>query len=303
MRHSARQWSMSTKPFVIVACAAVLGVPRAAPAQQAPPTFAATDTLPVDPNVRVGTLGNGLEYYVRENGRPENRAELQLVVNAGSVLETEDQRGLAHFVEHMAFNGTENFAKQELVAYLESIGMRFGADLNAYTSFDETVYMLTVPTDTGDFLERGILILEDWAHNQVFDPTEVEKERGVVIEEWRLGQGAAARMRDKMFPVLLKGSRYAERLPIGEREVLESFDPAELRAYYEAWYRPDQMAVIAVGDFDADEVERLIRERFSRLEGEPVDRQLYPVPDHEQTLVSIVTDAEATNSSVTIYHK
>lgn len=303
MRHSARQWSMSTKPFVIVACAAVLGVPRAAPAQQAPPTFAATDTLPVDPNVRVGTLGNGLEYYVRENGRPENRAELQLVVNAGSVLETEDQRGLAHFVEHMAFNGTENFAKQELVAYLESIGMRFGADLNAYTSFDETVYMLTVPTDTGDFLERGILILEDWAHNQVFDPTEVEKERGVVIEEWRLGQGAAARMRDKMFPVLLKGSRYAERLPIGEREVLESFDPAELRAYYEAWYRPDQMAVIAVGDFDADEVERLIRERFSRLEGEPVDRQLYPVPDHEETLVSIVTDAEATNSSVTIYHK
>lgn len=303
MRHSARQWSMSTKPFVIVACAAVLGVPRAAPAQQAPPTFAATDTLPVDPNVRVGTLGNGLEYYVRENGRPENRAELQLVVNAGSVLETEDQRGLAHFVEHMAFNGTENFAKQELVSYLESIGMRFGADLNAYTSFDETVYMLTVPTDTGDFLERGILILEDWAHNQVFDPTEVEKERGVVIEEWRLGQGAAARMRDKMFPVLLKGSRYAERLPIGEREVLESFDPAELRAYYEAWYQPDQMAVIAVGDFDADEVERLIRERFSRLEGEPVDRPLYPVPDHEQTLVSIVTDAEATNSSVTIYHK
>lgn len=305
MRHNVRQWSMDPKCVIAIACVAAPGMagPVSTLAQQAPPTFAATDTLPVDPNVRVGTLDNGLRYYVRANNRPENRAELQLVVNAGSVLETDAQRGLAHFVEHMAFNGTRNFAKQELVAYLESIGMRFGADLNAYTSFDETVYMLTVPTDSGDFLERGVLILEDWAHNQVFDSTEVEKERGVVIEEWRLGQGAQARMRDEMFPVLLKGSRYAERLPIGDRDVLESFDRAELRAYYDQWYRPDQMAVVAVGDFNVNEVEQLIRERFDRLEAEPVERPSHPVPDHEETLISIVTDPEATQSSVTAYHK
>lgn len=324
MRHNVRQWSTDAKltahptlqclivhlgrlrrpRFVIaVACAVASGAAGPVPAQQAAPTFEAADTLPVDPSVRVGTLDNGLTYYLRANQRPEDRAELQLVVNAGSVLESESQRGLAHFVEHMAFNGTRNFAKQELVAYLESIGMRFGAHLNAYTSFDETVYMLTVPTDTGDFVERGIQILEDWAHNQVFDSTEVEKERGVVIEEWRLGLGADARMRDEMFPVLLKGSRYAERLPIGEREVLENFDHAELRTFYQQWYRPNQMAVIAVGDFDVDEVEPLIRERFGRLDGEPIDRPLHPVPGHEETLVSIVTDPEATSSGVTVYHK
>lgn len=303
----AEAWNRGrARHFFLAAVIAIagLGSHRLALAAQAPDAVIETgDTLPLDPNVRVGILDNGLRYYVRANGRPEKRAELRLAVNAGSILETDSQRGLAHFVEHMAFNGTENFAKQELVAYLESIGMRFGADLNAYTSFDETVYMLTVPTDSGDFLERGILILEDWAQNQVFDPVEVEKERGVVIEEWRQGQGASERMRAKMFPVLLKGSRYAERLPIGERTVLESFDPAELRAYYDQWYRPDQMAVIAVGEFDAAAVERLIRERFATLEGEATERPLYSVPDHDETLASIVTDAEALNSSVTVYHK
>src|SRR5690606_14834137 len=198
---------------------------------------------------RTGTLANGMRYYIRENSRPEERAELQLVVNAGSVLETEDQRGLAHFVEHMAFNGTARFEKQAIIDYLESIGMRFGADLNAYTSFDETVYMLTVPTDSGDFLRQGLRILADWANAVTLDTTEVRKERGVVIEEWRLGQGSAERMRQQIFPVLFAGSMYGERLPIGTRESLESFDPGALRAYYESWYRPDLMAVIAVGDF------------------------------------------------------
>src|SRR5687767_13638090 len=169
--------------------------------------------LPRDSAVTVGSLPNGVRYYIRQNPRPEKRAELRLAVDAGSVLEDQDQRGLAHMVEHMAFNGTRNFQKQEIVNYLESIGMQFGADLNAYTSFDETVYMLTVPTDTGSALVKGFQILEDWAHGVTFDTTEINKERGVVIEEWRLGRGADARMRDKTFPLLFQGSRYAERLP------------------------------------------------------------------------------------------
>ena len=265
----------------------------------------ANDPLPVDPAVRVGRLENGLRYYVRANARPEKRAELILAVDAGSVLESEDQRGLAHFLEHMAFNGTRRFPKQELVKYLESIGMRFGADLNAYTSFDETVYMLTVPTDTGTALERGFDILEDWAGAQTLDAAEIDKERGVVIEEWRLGQGADARMRDRMFPVLFSGSRYAERLPIGTTRVLESFRPEVLARFYRDWYRPELMAVIAVGDFDAAEVERSIRERFGRIPasaGGP-ERPRFEVPPHATPLVSIVTDREATNSVVQLFFK
>ncbi len=304
MRRLAHPHSSAQAAWLVLALTALGSPVVAQDARVQQRQLAPTDTLPVDPAVRVGRLDNGLRYYIRANPRPEKRAELRLAVDAGSVLETDVQRGLAHFVEHMAFNGTKNFAKQELVAYLESIGMRFGADLNAYTSFDETVYMLTVPTDTGTFLERGIQILEEWAHHQVFDPAEVEKERGVVIEEWRAGRGALARMSDKMFPVLLKGSRYAERLPIGDRTVLESFDPALLRAFYAEWYRPDRMAIVAVGDFDPQRVERLIRERFSALpRPQPSDRPLFPVPDHPKTLFSVVTDPEATNSSVTVFHK
>jgi zinc protease len=278
--------------------AVVLGLASPAAAQQ-------EDRLGLDPAVTVGTLENGLRYYVRANGRPEKRAELMLVVNAGSVLEDEDQRGLAHFVEHMAFNGTAGFAKQALVDYLESIGMRFGADLNAYTGFDETVYMLTVPTDTGSALATGIRILEEWAHRVSFDSTEIEKERGVVIEEWRLGQGAAARLRDRIFPVLLRDSRYAERLPIGNRESLERFAPAALRRFYRDWYRPDLMAVVAVGDFDRAAVVAMIRERFGVLKrpaGARV-RPEYAVPDHEEPRVAIATDAEATTTSVEVYTK
>jgi zinc protease len=266
---------------------------------------AAGDPLPVDPAVRVGRLENGLRYYIRANTRPEQRAELMLAVNAGSVLEGEDQRGLAHFLEHMAFNGTRSFPKQELVGYLESIGMRFGADLNAYTSFDETVYTLTVPTDTGKALERGIQILEEWAGAQTLDRAEIDKERGVVIEEWRLGQGADARMRDRMFPVLFSGSRYAERLPIGTTEVLSSFRPEALERFYRDWYRPELMAVIAVGDFDAAQVEVLIRERFGGIAASPggPPRPRFELPVHEEPLVSIVTDREATSSVVQVFFK
>ena len=266
---------------------------------------AAQGSVPLDTAVVTGTLDNGLRYFIRGNRRPEARAELRLVVNAGSVLEDESQRGLAHFVEHMAFNGTRNFAKQELVDYLESIGMRFGPDLNAYTSFDETVYMLTVPTDSAGLLERGLGILEDWAWGQTFDPDEVEKERGVVVEEWRLGRGAQARMMDEQLPVLFHGSRYAERLPIGEREVLDSFDVETLERFYRDWYRPDLMAVVAVGDFDTARVEALVRERFSGIPtpARPRPRPEYGLPSHEETLFAIATDPEATGSQVALYHK
>ena len=276
----------------------LLLVPVAAHAQQA------TDSLTIDPNVTVGRLTNGVTYYIRANKKPEARAELRLVVNAGSVLEDDKQRGLAHVAEHMAFNGTTNFEKQELVRYLESIGMRFGADLNAYTSFDETVYMLTVPTDTGKFLEQGVQILEDWAHGVTFDTREIDKERGVVIEEWRLGQGAEERMRDKYFPILFSRSRYAERLPIGTKTSLDSFKQEDLVRFYRQWYRPDLMAVIAVGDFDKARVEQLIKTHFSKLSApQPTARVLHPVPDHDSTLIAIATDKEATVAAVSVYHK
>ncbi len=192
------------------------------PAATAPAPFALDAPIPIDPDVTIGTLDNGITYYVRTNGKPENRASLRLVVNAGSTVEDDHQQGLAHFVEHMAFNGTRNFAKQELVDYLEKIGMRFGADVNAFTSFDETVYMLEVPTDDDEILETGFQILEDWAHGVSFEDEEIDKERGVVVEEWRLGRGASGRIRDRQFPVMFHGSRYAERLPIGDKGILET---------------------------------------------------------------------------------
>lgn len=262
-------------------------------------------TLPLDTAVRTGRLDNGLRYFVRENAKPRGRAELRLVVNAGSVLEQPDQQGLAHFVEHMAFNGTRRFAKQEIVNYLESIGMRFGPDLNAYTSFDETVYMLQIPTDSAGVLQRGLDILAEWAGGIAFDSLEIERERGVVIEEWRGGRGVEARVRDKQFPILLRGSQYASRLPIGRTDVLDTFRHDRLRAFYRDWYRPELMAVIAVGAFNADSVEEMIRQRFSGLRnpsGAPV-RDLFDVPTHDETLVSIVTDPEATRLNVSIYHK
>jgi zinc protease len=261
--------------------------------------------LPLDPAIRTGKLDNGLTWYARRNGVPSDRVELWLVVNAGSVLEDEDQRGLAHFVEHMAFNGTRNFAKQELVKYLESIGMQFGADVNASTSFDETIYTLTIPTEKPEFVEKGFQILEDWAHGITFDPEEVDKERGVVIEEWRLGRGASARMSDRQLPVLFQGSRYAERLPIGKKEILETATAETLRRFYQDWYRPDLMAVIAVGDIDPGRMEELIRQHFSKIPARetPRERPLYPVPEHGDTLVEVATDPETTNTIVSVYSK
>jgi zinc protease len=261
--------------------------------------------IPVDPKITVGSLPNGLHYWIRENREPKNRAELRLVVNAGSVLEDADQLGLAHVVEHLAFNGSTHFPKQKLVDFMESIGMRFGPDLNAFTSFDETLYMLKVPTDSAEILQNAFLILEDWAHGVTFDPKAIDKERGIIVEEWRLGQGADARIRDKQIPVLLQGSRYAERLPDGKKEVIETFAYDTLKRYYRTWYRPDLMAVIAVGDFDRARIEELIKRHFAPLTvpAGATARPAYPVPDHEGTLFSIVADKEATESIVAVYHK
>lgn len=261
--------------------------------------------LPVDPSLISGELDNGLKYFIKQNQKPENRAELRLVINAGAILEDEDQLGLAHLLEHMSFNGTEDFPKQDLVNYLESIGMRFGADLNAYTSFDETVYMLQVPTDSLSQLEKGFQILENWAHKVTLDGEEIDKERGVVFEEWRLGQGAGQRMFDKQLPVVFKGSRYAERLPIGSMDVIQNASHETIRRFYHDWYRPDLMAIIAVGDFDPLDIEARIKDLFVKLpkRNDSRERKNYDVPGHQETLFAIATDPEATRSSFNILYK
>lgn len=263
------------------------------------------EKIPVDPKITVGQFSNGLRYYIRENKRPENRAELRLVVNAGSVLEDVDQLGLAHFLEHMAFNGTKNFAKHELIEFMESIGMRFGPGLNAYTSYDETVYMLQIPTESEEVMEKAFQILEDWTQALSLDNDEIDKERGVIIEEWRLGRGARARMMDKQFPIIFKGSHYADRLTIGKKEIIENFEHDVLKRFYRDWYRPDLMAVVAVGDFDSTNVESLIKKHFAQLPGttNPRTRTVFQVPSHEETLFAIATDKEAMSTSVAVIHK
>ncbi|CAN5715497.1 insulinase family protein [soil metagenome] len=276
---------------------------QAAPA--APAAAALDQHVPLDPAITAGTLPNGLKYFIRTTKRPEKRAELRLVVDVGSIVEEDDQLGLAHFVEHMAFNGTKHFPKQETVTFLESLGMRFGPSVNASTSFDETVYMLQVPTDKPDVLDRSFLILEDWAHGQTFDPAEIDKERGVIREEWRLRRGAGARMQDKQLPVMLKGSRYAERIPIGTMDVIDNFKHDRLIQFYKDWYRPDLMTVIAVGDFDPAVVEKMIRAHFETIPAakNPKPRAAYPVPDHPGTLFAIATDKEASSANITVYSK
>src|SRR6185437_7244355 len=275
--------------------------PAAAPAAAPAPTT----PLPIDPKVRIGTLPNGIRYYIRQNSKPEKRAELRLVVNAGSILETDQQLGLAHFIEHMAFNGTTHFKKNDLVKYLESIGVRFGADLNAYTGFDETVYILPIPTDTARIVDQAFTILDDWAHGQLFDSTEVANERGVVREEWRLGKGAGDRMLHEWLPIALKGSLYADRLPIGNEASIMSATPARLRAFYNKWYRPDLQAVIAVGDFDPAAIEAEIKKHFSAIPKpvNPAPRTLAAVPGNKQPLIAVATDKEATSSDVEVSFK
>lgn len=261
--------------------------------------------LPVDPAVRIGKLDNGLTYYIRHNKKPEKRVELRLALKAGSLQEDEDQLGLAHFLEHMAFNGTRNFEKQELVDYLESIGTRFGADLNASTWFEHTTYQLMVPTDDQAILNKAFVIMQDWAEGITLEAEEIDKERGVVIEEWRQRRGAGARVSERQLPVIFHKSRYADRLPIGEVEILKTAQKDVFERFYKEWYRPNLMAIIVVGDMEVDAAEAKIKEHFSGLKNpkKARERLKFPLPEHKETLFSIESDPELTNTSLTIYYK
>ena len=262
-----------------------------------------TDPIPVAAEIKIGKLPNGLTYYIRKNARPEKKVELRLAINAGSILEEDDQQGLAHFMEHMVFNGTKNFKKNELVSFLQSIGVEFGADLNAYTSFDETVYILPIPTDKKENLEKGFQILEDWASNATLDPKEINKERGVVLEESRLGKGANDRMNKIIFPKLFEGSKYAQRLPIGKEDILKNFKPEVIKRFYKDWYRPDLMAVIVVGDLDPTEAEKIIKLHFEKLKNPVTEKaRVYAdVPTRKVSEGLVVTDKEAQNHILQIY--
>ncbi len=261
--------------------------------------------LVLDPAVRTGKLANGLTYFIRRNTEPKNRVDLYLVNKVGSVLESDDQQGLAHFMEHMSFNGTTHFPKNDLIDYLQRSGVRFGADINAYTSFDETVYQLPIPSGKPDVLKNGIRIIRDWAQNATLDPVEIDKERGVVLEEKRLGKGAGERMRRIYFPVILNNSRYAERIPIGLDTVLNHFKPETIRRFYHDWYRPDLQAVIVVGDIDVDAMERIIKEKFSDLKNPAGERMrtAYQVPLTGKNHFVAVTDKEMTTTEVEVLIK
>ena len=261
--------------------------------------------LPPASQVRIGKLDNGLTYYIRENKKPQGRVELRLVVNAGSLQETDSQRGLAHFVEHMAFNGTKRFSGHEIEDFLESNGMRFGSHLNASTSFNETIYKLHVPVEDPAVLEKAFWILEDWAGGILFDETEIDKERGVIVEEWRSRKGAGMRIAEKQYPFIYYGSKYPERLPIGQMEIVESAPREEFLKFYRDWYRPELMAVIVVGDIETSAIEERIKQGFSSLEnpaGAP-ERVANPIPGHEETLVSIEVDPELTQAGLRILLK
>jgi zinc protease len=251
--------------------------------------------IPKDSSVIIGTLPNGLTYYIRKNVEPKNRAELYLVNKVGSIVENDDQQGLAHFTEHMAFNGTRDFPKNELVSYLQKAGVRFGADLNAYTGFNQTVYQLPLPTDSATVFEKGFDILANWAGYVSFDDKEIDQERGVIVEEDRQrGKNAQERMSKQLLPVLLANSRYAERLPIGKLDILNNFKYETIKQFYKDWYRPNLQAVIAVGDFDVAKVEQLIKDNFSDLKNPENERKReeYDIPDNAEPLVKIVTDPE-----------
>ena len=277
------------------------------PTEPVEPETEVEEPLDFDPLVVRGTLSNGLSYYIRHNEEPRDRAQIALAVKAGSVHEEENQRGLAHFVEHMAFNGTERFAKQEIIEYIESIGSTFGPDLNAYTGFDETLYFLEIPTDDPEITENAFQILSDWAYAISFDPEEVELERGVVLEEWRLSQGFNSRLQDNLLSLLFGSSRYADRAPIGLTEIIENAPVERLIEYYQRWYRPDLMAVVAVGDFDIVEMEANVKQHFAPPpEGEAyqdraavapsTERPTFDVQGFDETRIEVFTDAESPGS-------
>jgi zinc protease len=262
-----------------------------------------TDKIPLPADVKIGKLSNGLTYYIKKNTKPEKKLELRLVLNAGSILEDDNQLGLAHFMEHMNFNGSKHFPKNDLVNYLQTIGVKFGADLNAYTSFDETVYILPIPAEKPEIIEKGFTVLEDWAGGALLTDDEIEKERGVVLEELRSGKGAQERMRNQYFPQLLNGSRYAVRLPIGKEDLLKTFKPDLLRKFYKDWYRPDLMAVVVVGDIDPAEAEAKIIAHFSALQNPKNERQrpaVTPITARLKEAALSVSDKEGEQTQLQI---
>ena len=310
-RHSCVSWALIAT--LVVGC----GLVTSAAQPTTPPPLAEATKLrsqpvgekdrptPMDPAVRTGKLANGLTYYVLKHEKSEQRAALWLAVNAGSVLEDDDQRGLAHLVEHMAFNGTRRFPRGDIQDFMGKAGMTMGADLNAYTGFDQTVYQLTVPTDDLSVMYQGLDILRDMAGDMTLDAAAVDKERGVVIEEWRRQRGAAARIRDQQVPILFHGSRYAQRLPIGLPDIIKAAKPETLARFYQDWYRPELMAVIAVGDFDPGKMEAEIKTRFGDLSNRanPRPRAEFSVPHEQDLAVAIATDAETRFTTVTVSDK
>ena len=258
--------------------------------------------LPFDTTVTTGTLSNGLKYYIKPNPKPEKKVELRLAINAGSILEDDDQQGLAHFMEHMNFNGTEHYPKNELVDFLQSIGVQFGADLNAYTSFDETVYILPIPTDKPDNLSKGFEVLSDWAQRALITDKDVNEERKVVLEESRGGKGAGDRMMRVYLPKLMAGSHYADRLPIGKDDILKNCDPEAIRSFYRDWYRPDLMAVAVVGDVAVAQAKALIEKYFATLTNPVSERARvnFDMPAYTSKEAMVLTDIEETNQSFSL---
>src|SRR5262245_59303868 len=259
--------------------------------------------LTPNPAIHVGKLPNGLTYYIRNNDQPAKRVSLRLAVKAGSIDEADDQRGLAHMLEHMAFNGTTHFKPGELVPYFESVGVAFGPHVNAYTSYDETVYMLNVPTDRAGALDHGLQALADFAGGMSLTDKEIDKERGVVLEEWRQRLGVASRLQGITDRAVYGQSKYAERLPIGLPDTIQHFPYQRLRDFYRENYTPDRIAIVVVGDLDAATAERLVRQYFAAVPArKSAKRPVYPVPAHNDTRVTVATDAEAQASSVSVLH-
>ncbi len=262
------------------------------------------DTLPLDPNIKIGKLSNGLTYYIKQNKKPEQKVELRLVVNAGSILEDKNQQGLAHLSEHMAFNGTTHFKKNDIISFLQSIGVGFGNDLNAYTGFDETVYILPIPTDKPSNIDKGFQILEDWAHNVTDKDEDIDDERPIVLEESRLGKGAQDRINRKIYPLEFANSLYANRLPIGIDSIVKNAPYDTLRSFYHDWYRPDLMAVIVVGDIDPAKAESLIKKYFGPNKNPENERpRIHPeVPPYKKSIAKVVTDKEATSFVYRVFY-
>ena len=268
-------------------------------AQQNPP-------LPVDPNVRTGKLENGLTYYIRHNNLPENRADFYIAQRVGSMQEEDSQAGLAHFLEHMAFNGTENFPGKSMLNYLQDNGIKFGTNINAYTSFDETVYYLNnIPTTNENLMDSALLVLHDWSAAIALEEDELESERGVIREEWRTRGGAQQRLWDQLLPKMYPDSKYANRMPIGSIDVINNFKPEEIRAYYHKWYRPDLQGIIIVGNVDVDKMEQKVIDLFSpiKLDAERAERKYYPVSDNKEPIVALATDKEARSTSIMMFYK